>query len=306
MQILNQYKNGNVTTTLYDDGTRERVIDGNTPTFLFPENIDVKITNYCDMDKVCTYCHEQSNKSGVHGNLNMLLNQLNQLPAGIELAIGGGSTTSHPQLTQFLQSAKQMGFICNLTVNQLHLKQDDELINNLITNDLIKGIGISYRNEYNKYLEKYASYEHSVIHLIAGIDDYKVINSLYQLGFRKFLVLGYKTFGNGTEYFDNNSKEVLDNISLWKMKIAQFFNRDIIISFDNLAISQLEINRFLSDTEWNLFYQGDDFTCSMYIDAVEQKYAPTSRSNNRVSFGTSTLLEYFSKREKFIEVSQIK
>ena len=43
MQILNQYKNGNVTTTLYDDGTRERVIDGNTPTFLFPENIDVKI-----------------------------------------------------------------------------------------------------------------------------------------------------------------------------------------------------------------------------------------------------------------------
>lgn len=305
MQILNQYENGNVLTTLYVDGTRERLILGGSPVFNFPENIDVKITNYCDMDNVCLYCHEKSNKLGVHGNLNNLLTKLEGLPAGVELAIGGGSTTSHPNLTDFLVAAKLKGFICNLTVNQLHLKQDDKLIENLINNDLIKGVGISYRSDYNRYLLKYAQYEHTVIHLIAGIDDYSVINSLYKLGFRKFLVLGYKTFGNGTDYYNENKQLINRNIQMWKMKIAQYFNTDMIISFDNLAINQLNIKRFLSNTEWDLFYQGDDFTCSMYIDAVEETFAPTSRSAARVKFKETSLFEYFNKRTKFIETTDI-
>lgn len=305
MQILNQYENGNVLTTLYVDGTRERLILGGSPVFNFPENIDVKITNYCDMDNVCLYCHEKSNKLGVHGNLNNLLTKLEGLPAGVELAIGGGSTTSHPNLTDFLVAAKLKGFICNLTVNQLHLKQDDSLIKKLINDNLIKGIGISYRSDYCKYLLKYAQYEHTVIHLIAGIDDYSVINSLYKLGFRKFLVLGYKTFGNGTDYYNENKQLINRNIQMWKMKIAQYFNTDMIISFDNLAINQLNIKRFLSNTEWDLFYQGDDFTCSMYIDAVEETFAPTSRSAARVKFKETSLFEYFNKRTKFIESTNI-
>lgn len=305
MNHLHTYINGNVTTTLFCDGTRERTFPETGPDFVFPENIDVKITNYCDMDNVCLYCHEQSNKSGKHGNLKLLLEQLIGLPAGIELAIGGGSTTSHPNLTEFLVAANKRGYICNLTVNQLHLKQDDKLIENLIAKDLIKGVGISYRSDFNKYLLKYANYEHTVIHLIAGIDDYSVINNLYNLGFRKFLVLGYKTFGNGTDYYNDNTKSITRNIQMWKMKIAQYFNTDMIISFDNLAINQLNIKRFLSNTEWDLFYQGDDFTCSMYIDAVEETFAPTSRSSVRASFKDTDLLTYFSKRTKFVEVSNI-
>ena len=43
---------------------------------------------------------------------------------------------------------------------------------------------------------------------------------------------------------------------------------------------------------------GDDFCFTMYIDAVKQQYAPTSRSAERVSFEDCTLLEYFNTRNK--------
>lgn len=43
---------------------------------------------------------------------------------------------------------------------------------------------------------------------------------------------------------------------------------------------------------------GDDFSFTMYIDAVEQFYAPTSRSENRTSFKDCSLLEFFKMRIK--------
>ena len=39
---------------------------------------------------------------------------------------------------------------------------------------------------------------------------------------------------------------------------------------------------------------GDDFCFTMYIDAVKQEYAPTSRSKDRISFNDCSLLEYFT------------
>lgn len=302
--MLASYVNGNVTTKLFHDGTRERVINGDSPIFEFPENIDIKITNFCDMDKVCTYCHEQSNPKGNHANLNVLGQQLSVLPAGIELAIGGGSTTSHPQLRDFLVSRKEVGHVANLTVNQLHLKQHKSLIQEIISQDLAKGIGISYRTG-TVNLEYLADYEHSVIHLIAGIDHHSTIAKLADMGYKKFLVLGYKTFGNGDYYYDQNKESVDASILQWRAQIARYLSKGLVISFDNLAIDQLKIRRFMTKEEWSVFYQGDDFTCSMYIDAVEQKYAPTSRSGNRKSFSETSLLEFFQSRERYIDVTRI-
>jgi len=312
MKLLNQYKNGNSLTSIYEDGTRIREIESNNACFDFPENIDIKITNYCNMDKICGYCHEMSNKSGTHGDLDLLLNQLKDLPAGIELAIGGGSTTSHPKLENFLVKCKERGHICNITVNQLHLTDNTckELFS-YVQRDLVKGIGVSFRNESKKNLDVFVKhmieneYKHAVIHMIAGLDNYKDVENLIEKGFRKFLILGYKTFGNGIEFYNKNKNEIDGNLTKWYQQIARYFNRDVIISFDNLAITQLNIKRFFSENEWNIFYQGDDFTCSMYIDAVEQVFAPTSRSANRQKYNETSLMNYFKNRTKFIEVSDV-
>jgi hypothetical protein len=55
-----------------------------------------------------------------------------------------------------------------------------------------------------------------------------------------------------------------------------------VVSFDNLAIEQLDPKRLMDEDEWNEFYMGDDgigdgFTsASMYVDMVERKYAKNS------------------------------
>ena len=66
-----------------------------------------------------------------------------------------------------------------------------------------------------------------------------------------------------------------------------------IIAFDNLALEQLDIKSALTDSEWNTFYLGDECSHSMYIDAVEGKFARTSRSEDRVSWDSIRLLDYF-------------
>lgn len=59
MEILNQYINGNTLVTIYNDGTKIREYNKD-PQPEFPESIDLKITDYCDMG--CPYCHESSTK----------------------------------------------------------------------------------------------------------------------------------------------------------------------------------------------------------------------------------------------------
>ena len=50
----------------------------------------------------------------------------------------------------------------------------------------------------------------------------------------------------------------------------------IVVSFDNLAIEQLEVKRLVKDDEWEEFYMGDDGNFTYYIDMVERKFAQSS------------------------------
>lgn len=89
MELIQKYLNGNVTVSLYDDGTKIQEWDDNEiASPVYPNSMDVKITNYCDLN--CNFCHEMSTTKGEHGNLSYLLSILLDLPAGTELAIGGG------------------------------------------------------------------------------------------------------------------------------------------------------------------------------------------------------------------------
>lgn len=292
---LLEYNNGDYVISLFEDGTLIKETNSDNPQMDFPITIDVKITNFCNLSHICTYCHEQSDRQGQHADLNKLFSVLSELPPGPELAIGGGNPLSHPDLRNFLYNVKQKGLFANLTVNQLHLKQYHKELWDLINNDLVKGMGISFRKyDINESEGSFSNYEHSVVHLIAGIDSYETISILLRKGFRKFLILGYKQFGNGISHYEKFGQSIEDNLQQWKMYLPKYFGK-CIISFDNLAIEQLKVKRFFTGKGWNRFYMGDDFTQSMYIDAVEQKFSPTSRSNDRNSFSEFGLVDYFQK-----------
>jgi hypothetical protein len=293
MTIINTYKNGNTSVTLFNDGTKVREYEG-IPDIVHPESIDVKITNYCDLG--CAYCHESSTTEGKHADLDKLLEVLSDLPSGVELAIGGGNPLSHPGLVEFLTKLKERGIYANLTVNQGHLKPYQDLIKYLIKDDLVKGLGISITSNNFKYVEPLLKLTDNIVyHLIAGVNEVEAMDKLISMGKCKVLVLGYKTFGFGVKY---HNPKVEQNIRRWYMYLPKYFGKSII-SFDNLAIEQLNVRRLFTDKGWDKFYMGDDFTFTMYIDAVKQHYAPTSRNSYRKSFSEYALLDYFKNyREK--------
>ena len=292
MTTINTYRNGNTTVTLMSDGTKIREYEG-VPTVVHPESIDVKITDYCDMG--CAYCHESSTKSGVHGDLDVLLETLKDLPSGVELAIGGGNPLSHPDLIPFLQTLKQRGIVANITVNQGHLKTFQDILVYLIKDELVKGVGISITSNNFTYVKPLLEISDNIVyHIIAGVNKVDDMDKLIALGKCKVLILGYKHFGFGINF---HSESVEKEIRRWFIHLPKYLGK-CVVSFDNLAIEQLDVKRLFTNKGWDKFYMGDDFCFTMYIDAIKQNYAPTSRSSDRRSFDQYTLLEYFNTERK--------
>ena len=290
--ILSNYQNGGFNCTLYSDGTFVKESFVANPIAAFPSTIDIKITNYCDLG--CAYCHEDSTIQGLHSNLSLLLEQLSVLPAGIELAIGGGNPLAHPSLLEFLYAVQEQGKYANITINQGHLVAYQGLIEELLTQKLIKGVGISVTGfaHLPEWLLKAAG-NNLVLHMIVGIHTKAQLQYMLELTPNaKILLLGYKSeVGRGVTYY---GRTVEKNIQDWVVYIRSFFGK-CVLSFDNLAIEQLRLQRFFSSTAWSRFYMGDDFTSSMYIDAVKQQYAPTSRSLEEHRVNYTNLLQYWEQ-----------
>ena len=304
MTLLRHYVNGNTEVHLYDDGTKVREYKGK-PILVHPESFDCKITNYCNNN--CKWCHEKSSSNGKHANLSRLLEVIKPLPAGVEIAIGGGNILTHPNLIPFLEEVKERGLIANTTINQKSIQSNTDLIVSLIQRKLIFGLGISVSSSSDmKYLSPLLKITDNIVfHIISGVSEIKVIEELmnFALGggktYCKVLILGYKEYGLGTGHYLSN-KDLIDKNKLkWYREIGVFFKKDsLVLSFDNLAISQLNIRRFFSDKMWKRFYMGEEGFASMYIDAVEQKYAICSVDSNRVSFDECGLIEFFKSINK--------
>lgn len=280
MKLLNAYKDGNATISIFDDGTRIIDIpDGEKPNLDFPLSMDFKITNWCD--QMCPMCHEMSNPEGKHGDV-MNLKFIDSLRAGTEMAIGGGKVTSHPQLKEFLQKLKSKGVLPSITVHQNEFIDKVDLINELIDEDLIYGLGVSYLKPYDIMWKAVAENDNAVVHLIAGIHGKDVFDYLAQFNC-KILILGYKNWGRGANLLQNEklNKDIQDKIDWLKNNLTKYMSKFKVVSFDNLAIKQLDVQNKLTKNQWDEFYQGDDGTMTMYVDGVKQQFAMTSTSPKR-------------------------
>ena len=197
---------------------------------------------------------------------------------------------SNKRLRDFLIWCKYRDIIPNLTVNQSHLEVEEtkfsdgrsyihsnsniRYLKEWKKRNLFYGLGISFNGNAEKldeiftFEESYDSEEHiylmnkiktdTVIHVINGIHSVDEI-----------LKLGYKEIRRGKEFKDKfkgavelKQKEMYDRIH----EIIRAFN---VVSFDNLAIEQLNLKRMFTSEEWKEFYMGGEGTFTMYIDLVE-------------------------------------
>lgn len=267
------YKNGNYIVKFnLDDGTKIRETEDDEFIPDHAENMDVKICNYCDIG--CPMCHEGSTTKGKFGDI---LNEkfIQTLHPYQEIAIGGGDATSHPDLIPFLYELREKRVIANLTVNQIHFEKKQDLIKKLVDNHLIYGLGISLVNPTENFIELVKQYPNAVIHVINGVlkpEDVKALenNNL------KMLILGYKHLRRGNEYFDAAHERIVKNQKWLYDNLEGMLDKFKVVSFDNLAIEQLNVKRLLSQEEWNEFYMGRDGLTTYYIDMVERKFARSS------------------------------
>jgi len=268
------YQNGNTIVEIQKDGTKIRNYE-DVPLPVFPESIDLKITSYCDLN--CDFCHEDSTKKGEHASLNDYYFLIDQLPSGAELAVGGGNPMSHPGVIDFLVKARNKGIICNMTMNELHLKPYKDQLTYLIKDDLIKGLGVSYDGSRPKELEHFSNLTSNLVfHVIMGVHPLSCLDDIKKYS-EKVLILGYKKFRRGVFY---HSQEVEDNKYLWYIHLPKHFG-SMTLSFDNLAIEQLNLRRWFTSDSWDTFYMGDDGTFTMYVDAVRDEYAVSSTAIKR-------------------------
>jgi hypothetical protein len=289
--VITEYKNGNADIKLYDDGTRvieyDDVLNLDTPL-----NIDIKVNSQCDFGMnpktgkaFCDFCHESATTNGKECDYELLKDKLNNLPKGIELAIGGNNIT--PNLYDFISWCYNMGYIVNLTVNQGHLKRDLIMLNKLIDNGLIKGLGVSYRSALKFSVpEEILNYEHTVFHVICGIDSFSNVASLINNGVNKILLLGEKNFGYNKGRVDLTTRKHKE----WYWWVHKLFSMFNVVSFDNLALEQLNIKRFFTNNNWEVFNQGEQ---SCFVDSVNGYFAPSSRSDDKTNWNTTTIKNYF-------------
>jgi len=273
--MLGKYKNGNYSVEIMEDGTKIRRTNDKSFLADFPECMDVKITDYCDLN--CLYCHENSTINGKHGNI-LQASFIDTLQPFTELAIGGGNPISHPDIIPFLQKLKAKDVIANITVNQKHFNQYESLIRFLINDGLVKGLGISLTDSSDAtFLEKASKIKNAVIHVINGLITLKDIKNLSCKSL-KILILGYKQFQRGISFYSPEVEQNKNMLKKWLPRVAPMFK---IVSFDNLALNQLCVKDQMRPEDWSRFYMGDDGMHTMYIDLVKNEFARCSIANIR-------------------------
>lgn len=274
--ILGSYKNGNYYCTIFNDGTKIRFNNENYMRADRPESIDINISNKCD--NRCAFCYQKCVPDGAIADFTSPL--FNSIPPYTEIALNGNGIFDNRDFDNFLIRMTSRKVICNMTVHALDLVKHYAQILDWACHGWIRGLGVSINQPVGegfisdlKYLNSFSCV---VVHVIAGVVPWETLVKLSNNGL-KLLILGYKDYGRGTTYLENHS-DVHANINQLKDRIGYLYKHFKVVSFDNLALEQLDIRNTVDEETWENSYMGEDGSATFFIDAVANTYARSSIS----------------------------
>ena len=289
-RLLGQYKNSNAIVKLYEDGTKIRETEDDD--FLpaeRPETMDVCISEYCAND--CSFCYAGCSKNGKHADFQKYANLLNSIPYLCEMAININSDP-HPDLIPFLENMKKQNVIVNATVHQKQFIENTAFYKDLTDKKLLYGLGVSLIDPNKAFLEKIELFPDAIVHVINGIVTPEQIKLMYDHNI-KMLILGYKQVGRGVDWYSKKGMQIIKR-QLWLNKnLPEMAKHFKIISFDNLAVEQLEVKKLVTPEQWDSRFLGDDGTISFYINLVQGYFAKNSLSYIHYPIEDKTVEECF-------------
>lgn len=272
-KVLGTYKNGNYRVVIYDDGTKVRFNNENYMYAEHPESIDVCISKRCSQG--CLYCYEGSTPDGAIANFTSPL--FDSIPPYTEIALNGNGIFDDISFDTFLLKMSRKKVICNLTVHINDFIKHCSDLHYYIDHGWIHGIGVSINEPIGDGVISYLKqFPNIVIHVVAGIVPWETLVKLSNNGL-KLLILGYKDYGRGITYLENHN-EVRANIDKLKDRIGYLYKHFKVVSFDNLALEQLDIRNTVDEETWEKSYMGEDGSATFFIDAVANTYARSSLS----------------------------
>lgn len=290
-KLLGEYMNGVVHTKIFSDGTKIREVEDDQDFIAaFPETMDVNISQYCANN--CPMCYAGCSKDGKHADFSQYEKLLDSVHPYTELAINLNSQWN-PGLLQFLKKMRDKKVIVNATIRQEDFMDNSATLLGLVEDHLLWGIGISLEYPTEEFLERLKEFPNAIIHVINGIVTEEQIKGMCDQDI-KMLILGYKMVGRGIDWYGEEGYKILDKQIWLKENLPEIAKHFSIISFDNLAVEQLNVRNLVDEETWSTRFLGEDGSISFYINLVDGYFAKNSLSSVHYPIGDKTVDECFN------------
>jgi len=257
---------------------------------LYPELVDVKITNFCDNSGGCSkFCYQNSKTDGVHADCNLIY-RIAEILGGMKtfkVALGGGETTKHPRFVDILRTFREKGIVPNFTTRSL-----DWLRDNAIWPKVMEYCGgFAYSIQNSSEISKFASllinndlmFDYrsenpiSIQYVMGSTPFYQFANILREA--RQFEIrvtlLGYKSVGKGSNFKPEDYKGWLQEcLKLQEKNELPRISIDTLLAKDyRKQLEEADIPSWLFSVKEGQY--------SMYMDLVDLKMGPSSYDNGK-------------------------
>lgn len=256
-----------------------------------PELVDLKITQYCQYG--CKFCYMGSTKSGLHANLDDIKRYVDHLAElkVMEIALGGGEPTTHPNFVEILKYIDSKGITVNFTTFSVAWLTNSEILETVI--NCVSAVGVSVLNEkdlnkvvkISKALESKSHRKKVQVmaqHVLGSIDageTSRILISCWEK-YIPVLLLGFKKTGFGKTYKQHPVDDILGIIKMANTKSGYYGVTVNFLSVDTAFVNKFK--KFLKELGVSSkLITSPEGKFSMYIDAVENKIAPSSYCNDK-------------------------
>lgn len=259
-----------------------------------PELVDVKITDYCDIG--CAYCYQGSTTEGKHAKIEdvrLLAREL--FKAGVlEVAIGGGEPTRHPQFVEILEIFNAHGIVANFTTRDLSFFKDEELRERIFAASKSIAVSVSSgaqidqaKASYQELGDRYGVGPMSFQYVMGTASDPEFQNMMKK-SIKEHLnltLLGYKDSGRGLAWREGEGKafalrdaKVQGQTTSW-IDLAKASLGDQAqwarVCIDTALARECESIMGAAKIPRHLWHKSEGLV-SMYIDAVSMKMGKSS------------------------------
>jgi hypothetical protein len=246
-----------------------------------PFLIDLKITDFCD--RGCSFCYQNSTMNGKHGNTQNILSLIYKIGLAevFEVAIGGGEPTAHPDFLYIIHELRRNNIVPNFSTKDIAWLCDDVKRKVVLENCGGFAVSVSSKEEVaslNKVLTKYdilRNYPIKVsVQVIPGLLSENVLEEILKeagKGHLQATLLGHKPVGraSGTKALTNEKSWVKIVKKLSKIHECPSLSIDTTLA----KLCEAELKKIKLP---NWMYHIEEGKYSMYIDAVNNKFGPSS------------------------------